>query len=69
MSDVAEDLMVERIMPVLDVPKVGYDNTVWSEDKRMLTIGKTVQVSPDMDKENSDILSISGYGQCHQKVA
>ncbi|MRN62136.1 MAG: hypothetical protein FIO03_08895 [Nitrosopumilales archaeon] len=24
MSDVAEDLMVEKIMPVLDVPKVGY---------------------------------------------
>ena len=52
MTDVAEDLMVERIMPVLDVPKVGYDNTVWSEDKRMLTIGgKTVQVSPDSTKK------------------
>jgi len=52
MSDVAEDLMVERIMPVLDVPKVGYDNTVWSEQKRMLTIGgKTVQVSPDSTKK------------------
>jgi len=52
MSDVAEDLMVERIMPVLDVPKVGYDNTIWSEDKRMLTIGgKTVQVSPDSTKK------------------
>src|SRR5215469_13360497 len=52
MSDVAEDLMVERIMPVLDVPKVGYDNTVWSEEKRMLTIGtKTVRVSPDSTKK------------------
>jgi DNA topoisomerase-6 subunit A len=52
MSDVAEDLMVEKIMPVLDVPKVGYDNTVWSEQKRMLTIGgKTVQVSPDSTKK------------------
>ena len=52
MSDVAEDLMVARIMPVLDVPKVGYDNTVWSEQKRMLTIGgKTVQVSPDSTKK------------------
>ena len=70
MSDVAEDLMVEKIMPVLDVPKVGYDNTVWSEQKRMLTIGgKTVQVSPDQYKENSDILSISSYGQRHQKIA
>ncbi|MGA9152164.1 MAG: hypothetical protein WBZ36_16440, partial [Candidatus Nitrosopolaris sp.] len=52
MSDVAEDLMVERTMPVLDVPKVGYDNTVWSEEKRMLTIGtKTVQISPDSTKK------------------
>src|SRR6266496_5096348 len=52
MSDVAEDLMVERIMPVLDVPKVGYDNTVWSEDKRMLTIGgKTVQIGPNSSKK------------------
>ena len=39
-------------MPVLDVPKVGYDNTVWSDVKRMLTIGnKTVQVSPDSTKK------------------
>src|SRR5215470_9657237 len=52
MSDVAEDLMVERTMPVLDVPKVGYDNTIWSDEKRMLTIGsKTVQVSPDSTKK------------------
>src|SRR5215469_13079357 len=52
MSDVAEDLMVEKTMPVLDVPKVGYDNTVWSEEKRMLTIGaKTVQISPDSTKK------------------
>ena len=34
-------------MPVLDVPKVGYDNTIWSEEKKMLTIGeKQVQISP-----------------------
>jgi len=52
MSDVAKDLMVERTMPVLDVPKVGYDNTIWSDEKRMLTIGsKTVQVSPDSTKK------------------
>jgi DNA topoisomerase-6 subunit A len=39
-------------MPILDVPKVGYDNTVWSEEKRMLTIGnKKVQVSPDSIKK------------------
>jgi DNA topoisomerase-6 subunit A len=39
-------------MPILDVPKVGYDNTVWSEEKRMLTIGnKKAQVSPDSIKK------------------
>jgi DNA topoisomerase-6 subunit A len=36
----------------LDVPKIGYDNTIWSEEKRMLTIGsKKVQVSPDSIKK------------------
>ena len=39
MKDVSSDLMVDKTMPVLNVPKVGYDNTVWSEEKRMLTIG------------------------------
>ena len=39
-------------MPVLDVPKVGYDNTLWSDVRRMLTIGKKkVQVSPDSTKK------------------
>ena len=39
-------------MPVLDVPKIGYDNTIWSEEKRMLTIGsKKAQVSPDSVKK------------------
>jgi DNA topoisomerase VI subunit A len=39
-------------MPILDVPKIGYDNTIWSEEKRMLTIGsKKVQVSPDSIKK------------------
>lgn len=52
MADVANDLMVDKTMPVLDVPKVGYDNTIWSKDKRMLTIvDKTVQVSPDSTKK------------------
>ena len=36
----------------MDVPKIGYDNTIWSEEKRMLTIGsKKVQVSPDSIKK------------------
>jgi DNA topoisomerase VI subunit A len=52
MRDVNDDLMVQKTMPVLDVPKVGYDNTVWSEEKRMLTIGnKMIQVSPDSTKK------------------
>jgi DNA topoisomerase-6 subunit A len=52
MSDVNDDLMVQKTMPVLDVPKVGYDNTIWSDEKRMLTIGnKMIQVSPDSTKK------------------
>jgi DNA topoisomerase-6 subunit A len=52
MRDVNDDLMVQKTMPVLDVPKVGYDNTIWSDEKRMLTIGsKMIQVSPDSTKK------------------
>ena len=52
MRDVNDDLMVQKTMPVLDVPKVGYDNTIWSDEKRMLTIGnKMIQVSPDSIKK------------------
>ena len=51
MKDISKNIVVER-MPVLDVPKVGYDNTVWSDQKRMLTIGsKKVQISPDSIKK------------------
>jgi DNA topoisomerase VI subunit A len=51
MKDISKNILIER-MPILDVPKVGYDNTVWSEEKRMLTIGnKKVQVSPDSIKK------------------
>jgi DNA topoisomerase-6 subunit A len=52
MKDVSTDLMVQKTMPVLNVPKVGYDNTVWSDEERMLTIGdKTVSISPDSTKK------------------
>ena len=52
MKDISSDLMEKRKLPVLDVPKVGYDNTVWSNEKRMLTIGeKMVKVSPDSTKK------------------
>ena len=51
MKDISKNIAVER-MPVLDVPKVGYDNTVWSDQKRMLIIGsKKVQISPDSIKK------------------
>ncbi|SRR5579875_1549977 len=52
MKDVSADLMDQKVLPVLDVPKVGYDNTIWSEEKRMLTIGdKTARISPDSTKK------------------
>src|ERR687890_690941 len=52
MKDVSTDLMVQKTMPVLNVPKVGYDNTVWSGEERMLTIGnKMIQVRPDSTKK------------------
>jgi DNA topoisomerase VI subunit A len=52
MRDVSKDIITGEAMPILDVPKVGYDNTVWSDQKRMLTIGdKKVQVSPDSTKK------------------
>jgi len=51
MRDVSDDLM-QKTMPILDVPKVGYDNTIWSDENRMLTIGnKMIQVSPDSTKK------------------
>jgi DNA topoisomerase VI subunit A len=51
MKDISKNILVEK-MPVLDVPKVGYDNTVWSDQKRMLIIGnKKVQISPDSIKK------------------
>jgi len=52
MKDVSADLMVQKTMPVLDIPKVCSDNTRWDEEKRMLTIGdKTVGISPDSTKK------------------
>src|ERR671919_2109999 len=52
MKNVGDDILVEGIMPSLEIPKVGYDNTVWSDEKRMLTIGeKTVQIGPNSSKK------------------
>jgi DNA topoisomerase VI subunit A len=52
MKDVSADLMVQKTMPVLNIPKVGSDNTAWDEKKRMLMIGeKMVGISPDSTKK------------------
>ena len=52
MTDINNELMINQRMPVLVVPKIGYDNTVWSDEKKVLTIGsKTVQISPDSTKK------------------
>ena len=52
MSDISRNVLSEKVLPVLDITKVGYDNTIWSEEKRMLTIGpKTVQISPENTKK------------------
>ncbi|NOJ28972.1 MAG: hypothetical protein DA328_02260 [Nitrososphaeraceae archaeon] len=52
MKNVSTDLIELHKIPVLDLPKVGYDNTLWSKEKKMLTIGdKTVKISPDTIKK------------------
>ncbi|GKS62337.1 MAG: hypothetical protein AB7U98_12785 [Candidatus Nitrosocosmicus sp.] len=51
MKKISDDVIKQNQMPVLDLPKIGYDNTVWSNEKRMLTTGdKKVEVSPDSVK-------------------
>ncbi|HET6640130.1 MAG TPA: hypothetical protein VFG77_00830 [Nitrososphaeraceae archaeon] len=52
MKEISNDVLAEKRMPSLDITKIGYDNTVWSEEKRMLTVGtKTVHISPDTTKK------------------
>src|SRR5574339_1084127 len=52
MKNVGDEVLVKGVMPSLEIPKVGYDNTVWSDEKRMLTIGdKTVQIGPNSSKK------------------
>ncbi|HEX5905239.1 MAG TPA: hypothetical protein VFY50_04260 [Candidatus Nitrosocosmicus sp.] len=51
MKKISDDVIKQNQMPVLDLPKIGYDNTVWSDKKRMLTTGdKKIEVSPDSVK-------------------
>lgn len=52
MKRISDDVIKQNQMPILDLPKIGYDNTVWSDEKRMLTTGdKKVEVSPDSVKK------------------
>ena len=52
MKTISDDVILKQIMPSFEVPKIGYDNTVWSDDKRMLTIGnKTVLIGPHSAKK------------------
>jgi DNA topoisomerase-6 subunit A len=51
MRKISDDVIKQNQMPILDLPKIGYDNTVWSDEKRMLTTGdKKIEVSPDSVK-------------------
>ena len=51
MKKISDDVIKQNQMPILDLPKIGYDNTVWSNEKRMLTTGeKKIEVSPDSVK-------------------
>lgn len=52
MKRISNDVINLNQMPVLDLPKIGYDNTVWSDEKRMLTTGdKKIEISPDSVKK------------------
>lgn len=52
MKVVSDDILKRNTMPMLKLSKIGYDNTLWSKEKRMLTIGeKVVQVSPESIKK------------------
>lgn len=52
MKRVSDDVILNEAMPSLELPKIGYDNTIWSEEKRMLAIGnKTIMVGPHNAKK------------------
>lgn len=52
MKNISDDVIKHNQMPILDLPKIGYDNTVWSNEKRMLTTGdKKIVVSPESVKK------------------
>jgi DNA topoisomerase VI subunit A len=52
MKEISNDVLIEKKMPFLEISKIGYDNTFWSEKKKMLTLGeKKVIVSPNSTKK------------------
>ena len=52
MREISNDLLINNKIPSLEISKLGYDNTFWSDKKKMLTIGeKKVLVSPNSTKK------------------
>ncbi|HJU58312.1 MAG TPA: hypothetical protein VJ583_01065 [Nitrososphaeraceae archaeon] len=52
MREISNDLLLNNKIPSLEISKLGYDNTFWSDKKKMLTIGeKKVLVSPNSTKK------------------
>lgn len=52
MIDISNDLLINNKIPSLEISKLGYDNTFWSDKKKMLTIGeKKVIISPNSTKK------------------
>jgi DNA topoisomerase VI subunit A len=52
MIEISNDLLINNKMPSLEISKLGYDNTFWSDKKKMLTIGeKKVLISPNSTKK------------------
>ena len=52
MREISNDILISNKMPSLEISKLGYDNTFWSDKKKMLTIGeKKVLISPNSTKK------------------
>lgn len=52
MTDISKDLLINNKIPSLEISKLGYDNTFWSDKKKMLTIGeKKVVITPNSTKK------------------
>ena len=52
MIAISNDLLINNKIPSLEISKLGYDNTFWSDKKKMLTIGeKKVIITPNSTKK------------------